>query len=169
MLAVADQTAKQKALRAGLDARARMRKEAEQQHRRRVGHAEAAVKALTERDAATQECEHRAGTALTALIEHEGLSVRDAVRWCGLGLTPREVARLRRIAGQDQDDATAAGAHVQSDVPSDDAPSNDGLSDDVLAPHAEQPAPADSPRPAQLVQDEPAPGEFEPEESAPSG
>jgi len=29
----------------------------------------------------------------------EGLSMREAVEWCGTGITVREVSRLRRLAG----------------------------------------------------------------------
>lgn len=44
-------------------------------------------------------CEVRAATALRSLTEDEGLSLREAVQWCGgvEQLTVREAARLRRV------------------------------------------------------------------------
>jgi hypothetical protein len=41
----------------------------------------------------------RAGGALLAMTD-EGLSMREAVKWCGSGLTMQEVTRLRRLADQ---------------------------------------------------------------------
>lgn len=58
----------------------------------------AVVLALQERDARVEECERRAGHALAALVEQEGLSVRDAVGWCAGAVTAADVARLRRVA-----------------------------------------------------------------------
>jgi hypothetical protein len=54
--------------------------------------------ALGERDGAVRDAELRAGGALLAMTEDEGLSGREAVKWCGSGLTTREVTRLRRLA-----------------------------------------------------------------------
>ena len=59
--------------------------------------------ALGERDGAVKDAEKRAGEALRAMSEDEGLSVREAVDWCGTGITVREVTRLRRLAGDPQD------------------------------------------------------------------
>jgi hypothetical protein len=33
------------------------------------------------------------------MTDDEGLSVREAVEWCGNGLTLREITRLRRLDG----------------------------------------------------------------------
>jgi hypothetical protein len=55
--------------------------------------------ALGERDRAVKDAEMRAGEALRAMSVDEGLSVREAVEWCGTGITVREVSRLRRLAG----------------------------------------------------------------------
>ena len=55
--------------------------------------------ALGERDALVRDAERRAGQALRTMTDNEGLSVREAVEWCGSGaLTVREVTRLRRLA-----------------------------------------------------------------------
>jgi hypothetical protein len=37
------------------------------------------------------------------MSEDEGLSVRQAVDWCGTGITVREVTRLRHLARDPQD------------------------------------------------------------------
>jgi hypothetical protein len=54
--------------------------------------------ALGERDALVQDAERRAGQALKTMTDDEGLSVREAVDWCGSGVTVREVTRLRQLA-----------------------------------------------------------------------
>lgn len=57
------------------------------------------VTALAERDALVLACEARAGAALRSLTKDEGLSLREAVTWCG-GLeqvSVREATRLRKI------------------------------------------------------------------------
>ena len=46
-----------------------------------------------------RDAERRAGEALQTMTIDEGLSLREAVEWCGSGtLTVREVSRLRRLA-----------------------------------------------------------------------
>jgi hypothetical protein len=59
--------------------------------------------ALGERDRAVQDAEVRAGEALRTMTDEEGLSVREAVDWCGSGVTVREITRLRRLHGGQQD------------------------------------------------------------------
>ena len=49
-------------------------------------------------DAAVRHAE-LSGGGLLAMTYHEGLSMRDAVKWCG-SVTMREVTRLRRLADQ---------------------------------------------------------------------
>jgi hypothetical protein len=56
--------------------------------------------ALGERDQAIRDAEQRAGGALLAMTDGEGLSVREAVEWCGSSVTVREVTRLRRLVGE---------------------------------------------------------------------
>ena len=53
--------------------------------------------ALGERDALVRDAERRAGQALRTMTEDEGLSVREAVDWCGSGVTVREITRLLRL------------------------------------------------------------------------
>jgi len=94
-----NQTARQQARRAALDAQTRMRQARAEQERRRSALAVTVVTALAERDALVQACEARAGEALRTLTDQEGLSMREAVAWCGGDeqLTVREATRLRRV------------------------------------------------------------------------
>jgi len=94
------QSARQVARRAALDAQARMRAQRAEQEKRRSALGVVVVQALAERDATTAACEQRAGEALRSLVEDEGLPLSAAVTWCGGGLGTREAARLRRLAGQ---------------------------------------------------------------------
>ena len=43
--------------------------------------------ALGERDALVRDAERRAGQALRTMTDDEGLSLREAVDWCGSGIT----------------------------------------------------------------------------------
>jgi hypothetical protein len=47
------------------------------------------------------ECERQAGRALIAMIDEEGLSLQDAVEWCGSAVTVRTATRLRTLAAHD--------------------------------------------------------------------
>jgi len=97
---MAGQTARQRARRAALDAQARMRARRVEQERRRDALGVVVVSALAERDAVVSACEARAGAALVKLTDDEGLSLAQAVEWCGGAdlLTAREAARLRHVA-----------------------------------------------------------------------
>jgi hypothetical protein len=97
---MADQTARQRARRTALDAQARMRARRVEQERRRDALGVVVASALAERDAVVSACEARAGAALVTMTEREGLSLAQAVEWCGGAdlLTVREAARLRQTA-----------------------------------------------------------------------
>lgn len=103
-----DQSARQRARRVALDAQARMRARRVEQERRRDALGLAVVTALAERDSLVSTCEARAGAALVTLTGQEGLSLADAVEWCGGSdvLSVREAARLRAV-GQAADDERA--------------------------------------------------------------
>ena len=58
--------------------------------------------ALGERDALVRDAERRAGQALRRMTNDEGLSLREAVEWCGSGVTVREITRLLRLEGSQQ-------------------------------------------------------------------
>lgn len=54
--------------------------------------------ALGERDETITGTERRAGDALEAMIDGEGLSATEAAQWCAGQISTREVTRLRRLA-----------------------------------------------------------------------
>lgn len=99
---VRQQSARMQARRAALDVQTRVRKEREEQDRRRSALGVAVVTALAERDATIANCEARAGEALRALTKDEGLSLREAIEWCGgpEQLPGRDAARLRRLGDE---------------------------------------------------------------------
>ena len=94
-----NQTARQQARRAALDAQTKMRQRRVEQERRRSALAVTVVTALAQRDALVRSCEARAGEALRTLTGAEGLSLREAVEWCGGDeqLSAREATRLRQV------------------------------------------------------------------------
>ena len=100
---MSQQSARQEARRSALDAQAARRKERADRERRLEALAVAVLTALGERDGAVRDAEKRAGEALRAMSDDEGLSVREAVDWCGAGITVREVSRLRRLVRDPQD------------------------------------------------------------------
>jgi hypothetical protein len=95
---MSQQSVRQAARRSALDAQAILRKERADRERRLDRLAVAVLTALGERDAAVRDAERRAGKALRTMTDDEGLSVHQAVDWCGDGLTTREALRLRRLA-----------------------------------------------------------------------
>jgi len=58
--------------------------------------------AVREREAAVADADRLAGKALRDMTEDEGLSVREAVKWCGDEITTREATWLRRLVEDDQ-------------------------------------------------------------------
>ena len=101
---MSQQTIKQRARRTAREMAEKRRKEREDRERRVIELAERVMIAIGERDAALAETERRAGEALRELTEHEGLSLGEAVEWCGETVTVREAMRLRRLAGEAQAD-----------------------------------------------------------------
>ena len=96
---MSQQSVRQAARRSALDAQAVLRKERADRERRLEGLAVNVLTALGERDGAVRDAESRAGEALQTMTIDEGLSLREAVAWCGSGaLTVREVTRLRQLA-----------------------------------------------------------------------
>jgi hypothetical protein len=94
---MSQQSVRQAARRSVLDAQAVLRKERADRERRLEALAVAVLTALAERDALVRDAERRAGQALRTMTDDEGLSVRDAVNWCGSGITVREITRLLRL------------------------------------------------------------------------
>jgi hypothetical protein len=94
---VANQSQRQEARRAAREVvNQRQRKRAERDKRVQ----DAAVRvlvALREREQAVTECERRAGEALQAMTDGEGLSLREAADWLAGVVSVAEVTRLRRL------------------------------------------------------------------------
>ncbi|NHA69971.1 hypothetical protein [Phycicoccus flavus] len=118
-----NQSARQKARRAALDAQSRMRQARAERERRRSGLAVSVVTALAERDELVGACEARAGEALRGLTEDEGLTLAEAVEWGGEQLDVREATRLRKVvlgAGAERDPSgspTSTREPAAGDVP----------------------------------------------------
>jgi hypothetical protein len=92
------QSIRQEARRAALDANSKRRLERAEREKRLEDLAVRVLIAVRERDAAVADAERRAGQALCEMLEEQGLSVREAVEWCGDEITIREATRLRRLA-----------------------------------------------------------------------
>jgi hypothetical protein len=99
---VMSQHSVRQARRSALDAQAARRKERADRERRLEALAVAVLTALGERDALVRDAERRAGQALRTMTDDEGLSLREAVDWCGSGVTVREITRLVRLDGGHQ-------------------------------------------------------------------
>ena len=115
------QSIRQEARRAALDAQSRRRAERAEREKRLEGLAVRVLVAVRERDAAVAAAEHRAGEALRVMTEDEGLSVREAVQWCGDEVTTREATRLRHLArpAEGDDEGQAAESDDKSAAPGD--------------------------------------------------
>ena len=91
------QSIRQEARRAALDAQSKRRRDRAEREKRLECLAVRVLVAIRERDAAVIEADRRAGKALREMTEDEGLSAREAVEWCGDEITSREATRLRRM------------------------------------------------------------------------
>lgn len=92
-----DQRAAQVARRAAREARARVRAERAEREKRLARAGEKVAVELARRDAAVAEHERRAGEALQLMVQDEGLTVPDALAWCGVaGLSSRQALRMMR-------------------------------------------------------------------------
>lgn len=96
------QSIRQAARRAALDAQAQRRRERADRDKRIEALALEVLTALEERKAAIADCEQRAGVALRKLTEDEGLSLAQAADWCAGEVTTREAKRL--VGRHDGDD-----------------------------------------------------------------
>lgn len=118
------QSVRQAARRDALDmASARRRTRAETEKRLDALVVQVLV-ALRERDAAVAAAERGAGQALRVMTTTEGLSVREAVAWCGGRITSREAVRLQRLTVTDDPAGVADDAGVT--VAGSDAVAGDG-------------------------------------------
>ncbi len=87
---MSQQSIRQAARRAALDGQSKRRRERSGRDKRLDALALAALVAVRERDAAVAQCERRAGVALAEITGTEGLSLREAVQWCGDGMCAKE-------------------------------------------------------------------------------
>ena len=85
------------ARRAARDAQSKRREAARIREKRIEDLAITVMVAVAERDQVVEQVERRAGEALQEMTGGEGLSIREAVEWCGEALDEREATRLRRI------------------------------------------------------------------------
>ena len=99
---MSQQTNRQQARRTVREMAAQRRNAREERERRVISLAAEVMVALGERDAAVTKTERRVGEALRDLTRQEGLSISEAVEWCGETVTVREASRLRRLAGDPQ-------------------------------------------------------------------
>lgn len=97
---MSQQTIKQQARRTAREMAEKRRREREERERRAVDLAEQVMVAIGERGAAVAKTEKLAGEALRQLTEREGLSLGEAVEWCGETITVRGARRLRRLASE---------------------------------------------------------------------
>jgi hypothetical protein len=102
---MSQQTIKQQARRTARETASKRRRAREERERRLIDLAERVMVAIAERDAAVTETEKCAGEALRELTQREGLSLGEAVEWCGGTVTVREATRLRRLVREPQSDA----------------------------------------------------------------
>lgn len=106
---MSQQSIRQQARRTAREMADKRRSERAERERRVIELAEQVMVAIGERDAAVSETEKRAGEALRELTLAEGLSLGEAVEWCGESVTVREARRLRQLGFTDEPSA-AAGA-----------------------------------------------------------
>jgi hypothetical protein len=92
------QSIRQEARRAALNVQTKRRRQRAEREKRLEGLALRVLVAVRERDAAVADADRRAGRALCEMTEEEGLSVREAVEWCGDEITAREATRVSRLA-----------------------------------------------------------------------
>jgi hypothetical protein len=105
---MSQQSVRQAARRAAMEAQAARRRERAERERRLEALGVQVVVAVSERDAAVVESERRAGEALRQMTDEEGLTVGEAVEWCAEVVSAREATRLRRLASEsDLRDATS--------------------------------------------------------------
>ncbi len=126
-----DQLVRQQARARARHSRAKVRQERAKREQRLAKWGEAVAVALAERYAVVIDCEQRAGRALRSLIHQEGLSTQEALAWCGDDtLTGREVYRLIRVAGDDDEHRDAGDAQdaeeIQDADPREDEPACGG-------------------------------------------
>ena len=92
------QSMRQAARRAALDAQAQRRRERAERDKRIEALAVDVLTAIAERKAAVAQCDLRAGHALRQMFDDEGLSLAQVGEWCGVEVPRNELVRLRKLA-----------------------------------------------------------------------
>lgn len=93
---------RQEARKSVLEAQAEMKAERDKREKRLSGLGVDVVVALRERDAAVLRCELQSGRALRKMLD-EGLSMKEALQWCGPEVGRREAGRLIKQAEQTEE------------------------------------------------------------------
>jgi hypothetical protein len=119
---MSQQTMRQKARRDARAVTSKRRAALLERARRLEDLAVQVMTAIGERDAAVAAAEQRAGNALREMTMFGGVTLREAVEWCGDQIGVREATRLRRLADHDQGDDNEAtesdGKHETEEGPS---------------------------------------------------
>jgi hypothetical protein len=102
--------ARQAAQRSVLEIQVALRRERADRERRLEALAITVLTALGERDALVRDAELRTGQALRTMTDDEGLSLPEAVDWCGSGITVLEITRLLRLDGAHQGGRDGSGS-----------------------------------------------------------
>jgi hypothetical protein len=96
------------ARRTARDAQTKRRADAQARDKRIEDLAVTVMVAVAERNQVVEQTERRAGEALREMTEAEGLSLSEAVEWCGDTLDERDATRLRRIVQIEEKQAAVA-------------------------------------------------------------
>ncbi len=91
------QSVRQAARRDARTVASKRRAELLERSRRLEDLAVSVMTAIKERDLSVEQAERRAGEALQRMTTVEGLSLREAVEWCGDSIDLHEAARLRKV------------------------------------------------------------------------
>jgi len=96
------------ARRAARDGQSKRREAAQARAKRLEDLAVTVMVAVAEREQVIEQADRRAGEAMREMTEVEGLSLREAVEWCGEAIDVREATRLRRLGRSQHEQSVAA-------------------------------------------------------------
>ena len=94
------QTIRQRARQQALDVAAQHRRERAAREKRLQDLTASAIAAVMERDEFVASADRRIGATLRQMTEVEGLTLREAIEWCGDAVTKREATRLRHLVSE---------------------------------------------------------------------
>lgn len=98
-----------------------MKEERKKKEKRLSGLGVDLMTALEEREATVARLDAQAGATLRKMTDDEGLSLSEALEWCGSDLSRTEAARLRKVGADEGEasqaaDGTPAGGAVSSET-----------------------------------------------------